>query len=97
MISILVVEGNEPLPGFTMSPFTIDKTSGVISTQMPLDREVIEKFMLYIKVSEDPNLDVSNIVINDTDSTIQGVEIRVIDVDDNGPSFGDVTSFSTGI
>ena len=93
---MFLAEGNDPQPGSSTPPFTMDRTTGIIRTQDKLDRERKKSYTLYVKASDDPNLNITNYYVNASLGSIQTVIIELTDKDDNGPSFGKDTTFSTG-
>lgn len=83
------------MPGMgAVTPFYMERSTGQILTQVPLDREYQDKYLLKVKVSSSPVLeeeeDDSSRKRRQTDEIERdtiGVLVFVDDADDNGPSF----------
>lgn len=74
--------------------FRVDKSTGDIYTNKPLDRETVDMYALYILASKKPDVHISDkdrsaysIKKLERDSTIAKVWITVLDVNDNPPVF----------
>ena len=60
------------------SRFTIESDTGLIKTIVPLDREEINYYMLYVRATDHGNI---------PNYSVTNVTIEVLDVNDNAPSF----------
>ncbi|XP_022111724.1 cadherin-23-like [Acanthaster planci] len=85
-IYYFIVDGNSEEQA--KESFKLDKTSGELSLQKPLDREQNQTHMLVVKVTSDEDfIPVAPIPYNEDDNTLLPVTVTVKDENDNGPAF----------
>lgn len=80
-----IISGNED------SSFKIDKTTGKLYSNISFDREVQDRYHLYIKATNDadyyPSKKRGNRDILERDSSLASVRITILDENDNPPKF----------